>query len=363
VSLPRYTVVGRGAAATVTVGPPRARGVKVPPTVSVVIPALNEGDYLGRLLDALDAQTEPPLEVIVADAGSSDDTADVARDRGAKVVRGGMPSVGRNAGARAATGDVLLFLDADTLPDREFLAEAMQEFQRQGFVVATALIASVEPGTSNEMAAEAVDLYLLVTEPFSPHAPGACIFVRREAHHAVGGFDETVVLAEDHDYVRRISKIGEFGVLTSVRIPVSMRRMDEERIIPLAINYAWSEMHVLAGKPVRTSPFAYAFGTHGAAAKAPARAPLVDVTALREQMGEIRDSFERVSDKGRERLDRLLEMALPDALRSRLTAMIEPPDAEVLLRYLRRRVKIARTGSGSLRKRWKDSRPGFEPGR
>lgn len=84
--------------------------------ITVVIPSLNEIAYLPGLLDALDVQTLIPDDVIVADAGSTDSRAELAQARGARAVRGGMVAVGRNAGARAAGGDLLLFLGADVLP-------------------------------------------------------------------------------------------------------------------------------------------------------------------------------------------------------------------------------------------------------
>ena len=81
--------------------------------LSVVIPTLNEEATLPGLLDALGAQSRPPDEIIVADAGSTDGTPELARARGARLVRGGRPGPGRNAGARAAVGDLLLFLCAN----------------------------------------------------------------------------------------------------------------------------------------------------------------------------------------------------------------------------------------------------------
>jgi hypothetical protein len=64
--------------------------------------------------------------------------------------------------------------------------------------------------------------------------------------------------------VQRASKQGRFGVLRDVRIAVSMRRVDEERMLHLAVTYAWCEAHAFAGRPVRSSPFEYRFGAHAA---------------------------------------------------------------------------------------------------
>jgi len=102
----------------------------------------------------------------------------------------------------------------------------------------------------------------LALQWISPRAPGFCILIRRALHEAIGGFDETLLLAEDHDYVQRAARHGRFGVLTTVRIPVSIRRMEEEGLFPLMLKYLWAEAHVWAGRPIRRLPFTYAFGRH-----------------------------------------------------------------------------------------------------
>jgi glycosyltransferase involved in cell wall biosynthesis len=89
------------------------------PPYSVVIPARNAERTLPRVLAALAAQEPAPLEVVVADDGSTDATAGVARDHGARLVEtGGGRSAGgaRNTGWEAASGELVVFLDADVVP-------------------------------------------------------------------------------------------------------------------------------------------------------------------------------------------------------------------------------------------------------
>ena len=88
----------------------------------------------------------------------------MARERGAIVVRGGRPGPGRNAGARAATGDLLFFLDADVAPRPDFFEKALNEFERSGFVVATTLTTALENDLPNQVLAEAANLYLQVVQ-------------------------------------------------------------------------------------------------------------------------------------------------------------------------------------------------------
>lgn len=250
-----------------------------PPTpwkVSVIIPTLNEAGYLPLLLDSLAAQTRPPDEIIVADAGSRDGTPALARQRGARVVRGGMPAVGRNAGARVAQGDLLVFLDADVVLPPDFLERAVAEMQARGYGVATALMTPSDGNWLEYVLHEAANLYFIIMQPFIPYAPGFCILARREVHQAIGGFDEGLRMSEDLDYVRRAARVARFGVLVSTYVAVSMRRLRKEGLLQLGAKYLWCEAHMLLGRPVRDIPFTYRFGEFKPPAQRPtaARAPL-----------------------------------------------------------------------------------------
>ena len=229
--------------------------------LTVIIPTLNEIAYLPGLLNALAVQTRLPDEVIVADAGSTDGTAELARTRGARVIRGGMPAVGRNAGAQVAGGDLLLFLDADVLPPPDFIARVLEEFKRKEYDVATCFIAALDENPLDRMICLGTNLYFQIIQPVSPHAPGFCILSKRATHEIMEGFDESLILSEDIDYARRAKRHGKFGMLTSTRIPVSMRRVGKEGLVGLGLKYAWCEIYALLGKPVREAPFKYEFGT------------------------------------------------------------------------------------------------------
>ncbi len=99
-------------------------------TVSVVIPSLNDAEMLRHCLAALAEQTRPADEIIVVDNGSTDDTAEVARAAGARVVHEPVRGVLRAtaAGFDAATGDVIGRLDADSRPAPDWVARLEQRF-------------------------------------------------------------------------------------------------------------------------------------------------------------------------------------------------------------------------------------------
>lgn len=311
--------------------------------LSVIIPTLNEAAALPGLLEALQAQTRPPDEIIIADAGSQDGTRELALARGVRVVPGGLPGPGRNSGARVAPGDLLLFLDADVLPRPNFIAGALREFAESGYVVATCLMEPLEDDPANRVLIEATNLFLQVVQHFVPHAPGFCILVSRQVHEAIGGFNESVKMAEDHDYVQRAARQGGFGVLTGVRIPVSMRRLEKEGLTKLALKYLWAEMHALAGKPIYSTPFEYQFGAHRpheTAAKS--RWAIMDIAQLRQQLGKVENPLQQLSAAGLEQLERLLTRDNTESLRERVRLPLDPPDLEALHRFLLRRLKLVR---------------------
>jgi len=99
-------------------------------TISVVVPAFDDGPMLRECLRLLDTQLRPADEIIVVDNGSDDDTGDVARAAGAIVVveplRGIFPAA--SAGYDAASGDIIARLDADSRPPADWLAHIEAEF-------------------------------------------------------------------------------------------------------------------------------------------------------------------------------------------------------------------------------------------
>ncbi len=232
------------------------------PSVSVVVPVLDEASRLPGLLDCLERQTLRPVEVVIADAGSSDGTAEIARSRGVHVVVGGRPAVGRNAGAREATGDLILFLDADCEPSERFIELAVAEFVARGLSVTGARVAPIERSLDYIVACWAAGIYLRTMQHVAPHAAGACMLVRRDVHESIGGFDESLMLAEDHDYVRRASKCGRFRILNKVALPVSMRRVEQEGRVRLGLKYAYCELRTLLGLQIRDMPFEYEFAAY-----------------------------------------------------------------------------------------------------
>lgn len=234
-----------------------------PMFLSIIIPTKNEEEHLGALLKDLRAQSFHDAEVIVADAYSMDNTREVAVRYKARVVDGGLPGEGRNMGVESARGDLFLFLDADVrLPSKHFLRDALKEMRmRQLDVMAVRVLP--DSGRMVDMALHRIyNWYIRATRSFHPHAAGACLFAKRHMHEALGGFDESITLAEDVDYVKRGAKIGYFGILKLSPVYISTRRMDKEGRGTMAIKYLKAEAHLVTKGPIRNHevPYDYDYG-------------------------------------------------------------------------------------------------------
>src|SRR5271165_4985787 len=103
--------------------------------LSIVIPTFNEEDCLPLLLESIRTQSFSDYEIIIADNNSTDDTLLIARQYGATITTGGLPGAGRNAGASFATGELILFLDADVILPADFLKDIVNEFLYNGYGV------------------------------------------------------------------------------------------------------------------------------------------------------------------------------------------------------------------------------------
>lgn len=167
------------------------------PTITVVVPVRNGGRLLEQCLRRLQGSRHKPLECIVVDDGSTDDSADCARRFGARVLstsgkRG--PAHARNIGARAARGDVLLFVDADVCVRRDTTARVRSAFARDREL--DALIGSYDdqPSAPNFASQYKNLLHCFVHQNARRSAStfwSGCGAIRRPVFLAHGGFDES----------------------------------------------------------------------------------------------------------------------------------------------------------------------------
>ena len=197
--------------------------------ISVVIPALNEGKYIGTTLFHL--KQLKPYEIIVADSHSEDDTVKVSKKYGAKIVycRKGAASYGRNAGGKAAKGDIILFIDADTIVFPTILDVIKKDFKKKKVQGWTCSIYAFTPKWKEQviynLSNNLVDF--LTTYAKKPHAPGIVTAVRRSAFNEINGFNEKLKVMEDHDFAMRVGELGKFMFSKKTCVYTSTRRMNK----------------------------------------------------------------------------------------------------------------------------------------
>ena len=240
------------------------------PSLSIIIPALNEARFIGRVLDALAAQTYKDFEVIVVDGGSKDNTVDIASSYAYRLpalriiteLKRGV-SRARNRGAEEARAPYLLFLDADVYLDPDFLERNFKEFVARDVAAATPYIKVLSVKRKDKLFEGIFNaVYLLFARTKATMAGGYCIFSKKSVHDKIGGFDETILIAEDHDYVRRAKKYGGFALLHGPRIHMSVRRWDEEGRARIMGTYVAVGFYNILKGNVRSDVFRYHFGRY-----------------------------------------------------------------------------------------------------
>lgn len=232
------------------------------PKLSIIIPVLNEEKSLPILLASIKSQDFTDYEIIVADSNSTDQTREVAESFGCKITTGGPPAIGRNSGAKEAQGQYLLFLDADVFLPRDFLEKIIAEAEVKQIDAASCGVVPLSDKNIDLLLHSAANAYISVTQYFYPHAPGCCILVKKTMHNKIGGFNEKLKLAEDHNYVSRIQKIGEFKILKNVKVFISVRRFESDGRFNVSAKYVLSELYRLMNGEIDTDIFKYKFGHH-----------------------------------------------------------------------------------------------------
>jgi len=223
------------------------------PRYSLIVPAYNEERLLPRLLDSVNVARAAyagagSVEVIVADNSSTDGTASIAAARGARVVsvEKRVIAAARNGGARAARGEILAFIDADSQVHPRTFAE-IDSALATGRVVGGATGVTVERWSAGIAVAYAVMLPLV----FITGMDTGVVFCRREDFEAMGGYDEDILIAEDVAFLQTLRRLGKargqrLARVTSAKGIASTRKFDEFGdwhffiVLVAGIKYLWT---------------------------------------------------------------------------------------------------------------------------
>ena len=205
--------------------------------ISIIVPALNEAECITGMLRSLQ-QLEGEKEIIVVDGGSSDETRSFASAQGVKVLSA---PAGRgtqmHVGALEASGDVLWFVHADTVPPAHALNEICRHLEDPSIVGGNfGLLFDGSSRAAKQLTAIYPMLRIL----------GLCygdsgIFLRREIYDQIGGF-RALALFEDLDLLRRLRRSGRF-VHLSCRIHTSSRRFEQRNFALVWLH--WTTLQIL----------------------------------------------------------------------------------------------------------------------
>lgn len=181
------------------------------PFVSIIIPSLNEEKYIEKTLKSIKKQTYKNYEIIVVDGNSRDKTREIARRYANKVIiekRRGI-GVARNTGAKIAKGELLLFLDADTELEENFLERVVKVMQKENVVCASGYIKAKGNFVESFIYRATSEIAWFLSLIRWPHFYGNCLSCKKQAFEKVRGFNENLYTCEDLDLTQRLSKIGK----------------------------------------------------------------------------------------------------------------------------------------------------------
>ena len=207
--------------------------------LSVVVPAYNEEKLLAGSLAAISSAAGAfggDWELVVCDNNSTDRTAEIARAAGAKVVfeAHNQISRARNRGASVATGDWLVFVDADSTPTRGLFADLKQVIESERVIGGGSTISADSEAASFRFAVQSWNFISRTMR----WAAGAFVYCEAEAFRAVGGFSEELYASEELDLSQKLKRLGreqgrEFRILHRHPLHSSDRKL---RL------YGWAEL-------------------------------------------------------------------------------------------------------------------------
>ncbi|MCC7553536.1 MAG: glycosyltransferase [Methanobacteriaceae archaeon] len=252
--------------------------------ISIIIPTFNEEEYLPVLLESIKNQIYEDYEIIVADADSEDKTVEIAKSYDCSIVEGGLPGVGRNNGAKIAKGELLLFLDSDLQLPKDYLIKLVDEFTSEDIGIGITQMEPLSEKREDKVLHNLANWFMIASEKIKPHGAGCYgIISKKSLHDYCGGFNEKLNFGEDTDYIERLAKLEEFKVLRKPKIRVSTRRLEEEGLYTLIMQYGISTVNDFRGKRTNAKDINYGFD-HG---------PMIPLE--KEELEEIAEESQKIT--------------------------------------------------------------------
>lgn len=234
------------------------------PFFSIIIPTLNEEKFLPSLLNDLVRQKSRDFEVIIVDGRSEDKTEQIVSNLkdfpiSFYQVKKRNVSYQRNFGAQKALGSYLVFLDADSGILPSFTARTKQTINKRPGLFFLPYLYSTEKNPEIKFVFNLVNLAIDLSQNLkTPFSSGGAMIVERNFFNCLGGFNEKLFLAEDHNLVKRAMEWGVRAKFAkNIKVKFSLRRMKKEGQLTYISKYLIASLHLLIRGDIKKKIFEY----------------------------------------------------------------------------------------------------------
>lgn len=229
-------------------------------TLSVIIPTLNEEEYIRQVLDDVLQQSHKPDEILVIDCGSTDATRSIVTSYTDVQCIVAQKPVGnqRHVGAQTAKGDTLVFLDADTQLDAQFFEKSLAYMGKTCAQCACPRYVPYPGSFSIRLFYGFFNVLFWVSQKKKASGAGSCIFIEKELYKRTHGFDKHLTY-DDIALIREAGEKGTFCILPTA-IRVSDRRIRRDGLVRTLWTYMKLSIYFAQGSFQKANKVPYIFG-------------------------------------------------------------------------------------------------------
>lgn len=235
---------------------------------SIIVPTLNEENYLPRLLSDFTKQRQKNFKVIIVDAKSEDKTKSKALKFSKyfplefHTVKKRNVAFQRNFGAQKAQGNFLVFLDADCRVNAMFTRNLYIDVSQKKGLLFLPVLTAEKYSRKNRVLFKLINSVIELSQSLTrPLSAGGSILIAKKLFSDLGGFKENLYMSEDHDLIQRARKMGvKAKILKDVKVVFSLRRVEKEGQVMVLYKYLLALVYMLVNGEVTSKIFMYEMG-------------------------------------------------------------------------------------------------------